>query len=93
MLKKRYNIILLVIIAIGLVSSFIELCFRAEVENNNRTVTIALDYFQLHRFARYNGIGIDDLLDRLKSDGFDTIALLEDTPEFLEERGIAAVVK
>lgn len=93
MLKKRYNIILLIIIAIGLVASLAELTNRAKIENDNRTVTIALDYFQLHRFARYNGIGIDDLLDRLKSDGFDTIALLEDTPEFLEERGIAAVVK
>ncbi|MCD6218229.1 hypothetical protein J7L05_10295 [bacterium] len=93
MLKKRYNIILLIIIAIGLVASLAELTNRAKIENDNRTVTIALDYFQLHRFARYNGIEIDDLLDRLKSDGFDTIALLEDTPEFLEERGIAAVVK
>ena len=93
MLKKRYDIILILLIAIGLLVSLVELAKRHEVESEYRNVTIAIDYFQLHRFARYNSIEIDNLLTKLKTEGFDTIALLEDTPEFLEERGIAAVVK
>ncbi|MBU1023724.1 hypothetical protein KKB99_05475 [bacterium] len=93
MLRKRYDIILILLIVTGLLVSIIELAKRHKVESEYRNVTIAIDYFQLHRFARYNSIEIDNLLTKLKSEGFDTIALLEDTPEFLEERGIAAVVK
>jgi len=93
MRKNTYEIFLLALIGLGLIASFIGLIDRWNVESKYRTVTIAIDYFQLHRFARYNGIDIDSLLDELKKEDFTTIALLEDTPEFLEERNLAAVVK
>jgi glycosyltransferase involved in cell wall biosynthesis len=92
-MRKLYNIILVGLIVIGLISSITVLIGRARFESDYKTVTIALDYFQLHKLARYSGYDINSLLDTLKSRGFDTVAVLEDTPEFLEERGIAAVVK
>lgn len=91
--KRFYNIAIFIVIIISLAVSIFSLTDRARVESQYRTVLIALDYFQLHKFARYAGTDIDTLLDQLKSEGFDTIALIEDTPEFLEERGIASVVK
>jgi hypothetical protein len=91
--KRFYNIGIFFVILISLAISIFVLTGRAKAESQYRTVLIAIDYFQLHRFARYNGTDIDTLLDQLKTDGFDTIALIEDTPEFLEERGIASVVK
>ena len=93
MTLKRYEIFLLVIIGIGFLAAILGINNRWRIESGYRTVSVAVDYFQLHRFARYNGVDINVLLDRLKSDGFTTIAVLEDSPEFLEERGIVSVLK
>ena len=62
-------------------------------EEDYMNVIVAVDFFQLNRFARYHGTNVYFLLEIIQSYGINTVALIEDTPEFLEERGLAAVVK
>lgn len=66
---------------------------RVRTEAAHRQVTVALDYQQLLTLAQNTGIDLDDWLQELRAAGFDHLALAEDNPLWLEQRGFCYVVE
>lgn len=76
-----------------LLGVLIRLVPRWQAEQAHRQLAVILDYQQLYTRAQDEGFPIDDWLDELKLAGFDHLALSEDNPLWLEQRGYCTVVE
>ncbi|MEO7994544.1 MAG: DUF5693 family protein, partial [bacterium] len=66
---------------------------RMAVEAEHKNVVLALDFQQLYTLSHDEGFDLEPWLLQLKAEGFDHLAVSEDTPLWLEQRGLCTVVE
>ncbi|MCX6645356.1 MAG: DUF5693 family protein [bacterium] len=86
--------IMWVIYFICLIPAFVTLSQRMSADAGFNKVCLVADYVQLLELAQTENVPVDEILDRVRDEaGIDHIALLEDTPEFLAQRGLCTIVE
>jgi hypothetical protein len=77
-----------------LIPALVTLVHRAAFDRGFNSVALVADYVQLLELAQTENIPEENLLARLKDEaGIDRLALLEDTPVFLAQRGLCTIVE
>ncbi len=85
--------LVVVIIALILLAPVIAvLANRHAIEKKYNSVEIVADYYQLLEIANAYDASIDGLLNDVRGAGIEAIALMEDTPRNLEQRGLCYVI-
>lgn len=87
MKEFKYNRWLLVLIAVGLAAALSVVFARHRVEENNRTVELAVDYEGLVELAEIEGVPVADVLRQAKQAGIDSLAVYETTLKKLNAAG------
>jgi hypothetical protein len=86
--------IMWVIYFICLIPAFVTLSQRMSADAGFNKVCMVADYVQLLELAQTENVPVDEILGRVRDEaGIDHIALLEDTPEFLAQRGLCTIVE
>lgn len=75
------------------IPSIVTLVHRNRFDNDFKSVAMVADYYQLVELAQTENIGIDNVLDEVKNAGITDLAVLEDTPKFMELRGICTIIE
>jgi len=75
-----------------LVPVILVLVYRHAAEKKYDTVELAADYYQLMEVADSYNYPLDIFLKQVKGTGVEAVALLEDTPHNLENRGLCYVI-
>jgi len=78
-LTKDITRFLWVLLALTLVLSYSGVKLRTSIEANNKAVVTAIDYREFQRTANSANMNLDDVLQRLKQGGVNTVALSEVT--------------
>jgi|GEM_PF-539754 len=76
-----------------LIGVAVSLLPRWKAESAHTNLAIILDYQQLYTLAQDEGYDIDLWLSQLRTAGFDHLAMMEDTPLWLEQRGFCTVIE
>lgn len=92
MRKSRYNSVLVIIIAIGLVFSLFLNFQRSSVEQANRTVEMAMEYESIARMAHGEGVPEEQVLKMFKDRGITSLIVFDTTLQKLGEKGKVTVV-
>lgn len=88
----RYNTVLVILIAIGLVAALMVNFERHRIEENNRTVDLAIDYEGLLELAEREGLPPSFVLSEAKKAGITSLAVYETTFKKFELNGKASAV-
>lgn len=83
----KYNRWLLVFIIIGLAAALSVVFARHRVEEDNRTVELAVDYEGLVELAQIEGVSVADVLRQAKEAGIESLAVYETTLKKLNAAG------
>lgn len=83
----RYNKIFIALVIIGLVAACGILGQRFQVEQNNRTVELVLDYEDIVELAEVEGVPLAPLLEQFRQAGLTSLAVYETTLEKLSKNG------
>lgn len=86
----NYNRCFMLLIAIGLVAGLIISFQRYYVEQNNKTIELALDYEDLLKLAENDGLPPSEVLAEAKEAGITSLAVYETTFKKLNANGKAA---
>ncbi len=93
-MSPRVIRILWVLYFLCLVPAIVTLSHRAQFDEGFNSVALVADYVQLLELAQTENVGVDEILARVRDEaGIERIALLEDTPEFLELRGLCTIIE
>lgn len=84
-MKSRYNPVLLAVILIGFCCALWLNLVRHEIEQNNNTVEMAMEYENLRRLAALEGLPEDTVLEQFKAAGINTLMLFDTTLERLSK--------
>ena len=82
-MKSRYNSVLVLIIGIGLLFALWLNYQRYEVEKNNNTVEMAMEFEGLKQMADWEGMPFDDVLLKFKNAGVTSLIVFDTTLEKL----------
>ena len=93
MKKFHYHPILLAAILIGFIASLVIGMERHAVEENARTVELAIDYEGLLELAAREGLPPEEVLARAKEAGITSLAVYETTFEKFNKNGKAYAIK
>ena len=93
MKKFHYHPILLAAILVGFIASLVIGMERHAVEENSRTVELAVDYEGLLELAAREGLPAEDVLARAKEVGITSLAVYETTFEKFNKNGKANAVQ
>ena len=93
MKKFHYHPILLAAILIGFIASLVIGMERHEVEEQSRTVELAIDYEGLLELAAREGLPAEDVLVQAKAAGITSLAVYETTFEKFNKNGKANAVQ
>lgn len=93
MKKFHYHPILLAAILIGFIASLVIGMERHEVEEQSRTVELAIDYEGLLELAAREGLPAEDVLAQAKAAGITSLAVYETTFEKFNKNGKANAVQ
>lgn len=86
----KYSRWLIAFIIVGLVAAMIVNVQRYQVEKNNMSVEMAIDYEGLVQLAQMEGIPIDTMLQKAKDAGITSLAVYETTFKKFNENGKAS---
>ena len=89
---SRYNSVLIIIMAIGLIFSVFLNFQRHSVEQANRTVEMAMEYESIARMAHGEGVPEEKVLKMFKDRGVTSLVLFDTTLQKLGEKGKVTVV-
>ena len=89
---SRYNSVLIIIMAIGLIFSVLLNFQRHSVEQANRTVEMAMEYESIARMAHGEGVPEEKVLKMFKDRGVTSLVLFDTTLQKLGEKGKVTVV-
>ena len=93
MKKFHYHPILLAAILVGFIASLVIGMERHTVEENSRTVELAVDYEGLLELAGREGLPPEEVLARAKEAGITSLAVYETTFEKFNKNGKAYAIK
>jgi len=86
--------ILWIVYFLCVIPALVTLYHRAQFDKGFNSVALVADYVQLLELAQTENVPVDEILARVKDEaGIDHIALLEDTPIFLQQRGLCTIVE
>jgi len=86
----KYSRWLIAFIIVGLVAAMIVNIQRYQVEKNNMSVEMAIDYEGLVQLAQMEGLPIDTMLQKAKDAGITSLAVYETTFKKFNENGKAS---
>lgn len=83
----RYNKVFIALVIVGLVAACGILGQRFQLEQQNRTVELVLDYEDVVELAEVEGVPLESLLTQFKTAGLTSLAVYETTLEKLNKSG------
>lgn len=86
-MKNRYNPVLLAVIVIGLVCALWLNVVRHDVEKQNNTVEMAMEYEGLRKLAALQGLPEEVVLRQFKEAGINSLMIFDTTLERLMKKG------
>ena len=86
-MKSRYNPVLLAVIVVGLVCALWLNFVRHDVEKQNNTVEMAMEYEGLRKLAALQGLPEEDVLRKFKEAGINSLMIFDTTLERLTKNG------
>lgn len=86
-MKSRYNPVLLAVIVVGLVCALWLNFVRHDVEKQNNTVEMAMEYEGLRKLAALQGLPEEDVLRQFKEAGISSLMIFDTTLERLTKNG------
>lgn len=86
-MKSRYNPVLLAVIVLGLVCALWLNFVRHDVEKQNNTVEMAMEYEGLRKLAALQGLPEEDVLRQFKEAGINSLMIFDTTLERLTKNG------
>ena len=86
-MKSRYNPVLLAVIVVGLVCALWLNFVRHDVEKQNNTVEMAMEYEGLRKLAALQGLPEEDVLRQFKEAGINSLMIFDTTLERLKKNG------
>lgn len=86
-MKSRYNPVLLAVIVAGLVCALWLNFVRHDVEKQNNTVEMAMEYEGLRKLAALQGLPEEDVLRQFKEAGINSLMIFDTTLERLTKNG------
>lgn len=86
-MKNRYNPVLLAVILVGLCCALWLNWSRHEVEQQNKTVEMAMEYEGLRKLAALRGLPEQDVLQQFKAAGINSLMIFDTTLERLTKNG------
>lgn len=86
-MKSRYNPVLLAVIVLGLVCALWLNFVRHDVEKQNNTVEMAMEYEGLRKLAALQGLPEEDVLRKFKEAGINSLMIFDTTLERLTKNG------
>ena len=86
-MKSRYNPVLLAVIVAGLVCALWLNFVRHDVEKQNNTVEMAMEYEGLRKLAALQGLPEEDVLRQFKEAGINSLMIFDTTLERLKKNG------
>ena len=86
-MKSRYNPVLLAVIVVGLVCALWLNFVRHDVEKQNNTVEMAMEYEGLRKLAALQGLPEEDVLCQFKEAGINSLMIFDTTLERLTKNG------
>ena len=86
-MKSRYNPVLLAVIVLGLVCALWLNFVRHDVEKQNNTVEMAMEYEGLRKLAALEGLPEEDVLLKFKDAGINSLMIFDTTLERLTKNG------
>ena len=86
-MERRYNPVLLAIIALGLAMALYLNFERHEIEQKNTTVEMAMEYENLCRLAALEGLPEEEVLLEFKKAGINSLMIFDTTLERLAKKG------
>lgn len=90
-MKSRYNPVLLAVILIGFCCALWLNLVRHEIEQNNNTVEMAMEYENLRKLAALEGLPEDTVLEQFKAAGINTLMVFDTTLERLSKNNAIIV--
>ena len=87
-----YNKILIAVIIVGLIAALFIDVQRYQVENNNKTIELVMDYEDLVALAEKEGVDPEKVLAEAKEAGITSLAVYETTFKKLNVNGKAAAI-
>ncbi len=86
--------LLWIIYFLCVIPALVTLMHRSQLDNGFNSVAVVADYVQLLELAQTEDQPIDNVLERVRDESDIThLAILEDTPQFLAQRGLCTVVE
>ena len=76
-MKSRYNPVLLAVIVVGLVCALWLNFVRHDVEKQNNTVEMAMEYEGLRKLAALQGLPEEDVLRQFKEAGINSLMIFD----------------
>ena len=86
-MKSRYNPVLLAVIVVGLVCALWLNFVRHDVEKQNNTVEMAMEYEGLRKLAALQGLPEEDVLRQFREAGINSLMIFDTTLERLTKNG------
>ena len=86
-MKSRYNPVLLAVIVLGLVCALWLNLVRHDIEKQNNTVEMAMEYEGLRKLAALQGLPEEDVLRQFKAAGINSLMIFDTTLERLTNNG------
>lgn len=86
-IKSRYNPVLLAVIVVGLFCALWLNFVRHEVEKQNNTVEMAMEYEGLRKLAALQGLPEEEVLRQFKEAGINSLMIFDTTLERLTRNG------
>ncbi len=77
-----------------LIPTLVTLAHRIDLDAGFKNTALVADYVQLLELAQTENVPVDNVLFRVRNEaGIDHLALLEDTPQFLAQRGLCTIIE
>ena len=93
-MKPGFIRALWVVYFVCLIPALVTLSHRMELDRGFNSVALVADYVQLLQLAQTENVDVDAVLTRVRNEaGVTGIAIMEDTPEFLAQRGLCTIVE
>jgi len=93
-MKKGIFVALWIIYFLCLVPALVTLGHRLTMDKGFNSVALVTDYVKVLEISQAENIPVDDVLVRIHNEsGIEKIALVEDTPLFLAQRGLCTIIE
>ncbi|MDN5344128.1 MAG: hypothetical protein PWQ18_239 [Clostridia bacterium] len=86
MLRWRYQPLLWAVLFFATLAAGVVIINRVHLEEANRTVTLAVDFQQVQKLARWSGLTTRETLSRLQQQGANAVLFKEQTVEDLQQQ-------